>query len=69
MRILLGSHALPESILSLFKFVGHEFSILRLHFCKSFLSIQEVLDFFFGLFVLFNLLIFDLTKDTYQEER
>jgi hypothetical protein len=69
MRRFLDSHALPESILGLFKFVGHEFSILRLHFCKSFLSIQEALDFFFGLFVLFNLLIFDLTKDTYQEER
>ena len=58
---------LPESILSVFKFVGHEFSILRLHFCKSLLCIQEALN-VFAFFVLFSLLIFELTNGTYQEE-
>lgn len=59
---------LPESILGVFKFVGHEFPILWLHFCKSLLSIQEALNFFFALFVLFKLLIFDLINNTHQEE-
>lgn len=64
-----ASHCvLPEGIFRVFKLVDHEFSILRLHLCKSFLSIQEALHFFSGLSVLFNLLIFDLTKGTHQEE-
>lgn len=66
---LLSSPDLPESILGLFKLVSHEFSILCLHVCKSLLSIQEALDFFFGFFVLLNFLIFDLTKDIHQEDR
>lgn len=65
---LLTSHyVLPESILGVFKFVGHEFSILRLHFCKPLLCIQEALN-IFAFFVLFSLLIFELTNGTYQEE-
>lgn len=65
---LLTSHyVLPESILGVFKFVGHEFSILRLHFCKSLLCIQEALN-VFAFFILFSLLIFELTNGTYQEE-
>lgn len=66
--LLTSCYFLPESILSMFKFMGHEFSILRLNFCKSLLSIHEALNFFFGFFVLFNLFIFDLTNSTYQEE-
>lgn len=66
--LLISHDFLPESILSVFKFVGHEFSILRLDFCESLLSIQEALNFFSGLFVLFHPLIFDLTNGTHQEE-
>lgn len=66
--VTVSHYILPKGILGVFKLVGHEFSILRLYFCKSLLSIQEALYFFSGLFVFFNLLIFDLTNSTHQEE-
>lgn len=59
---------LPERILGVFELVGHEFSILCFHVCKSLLSIQEALNFFLAFFVLFSLLIFDLVSGIDQEE-
>lgn len=67
-KYLFTGRSLPKCVLSMFKFVSPEFSILRFHLCKALLFIHEALGFFFRLFVLLRLFIFDLTNSTHRDK-